>query len=270
MAALRRAAAGSAAALAGASRAAAAPPRAAAAAPSAPAPLPRPLRAPQRRSIFGFGKKGEQAAAAGRSSTPILDAQAGRDPVVFLDIEIGGEKAGRIEIELSSQVVPRAAENFLALCTGVYATYGGPADGASRGGTAGKNRALAIGNLHYAGTNFHRVLPGFLVQGGDNEHFDGTGGWSVFQTKFFEDESHAVPFEGPGVVAMATEAPNRNAAQFFIVTAADGAPQLQHKYVAIGRVVNGMDVVRRIEEEPTDHLDCPVRHVKIAASGQLY
>ena len=181
-----------------------------------------------------------------------------RNPKVFLDIESEREKLGRITIQLDSEKLPKAAENFVSLCTGQRATYGGEGHMIKR--------SLKRGNLHYKGTNFHRVLPGFLIQGGDNEHYDGTGGYCSFKGyKHFEDESYDIPFDSEGVVGMAVSGPNRNGSQFFITTAP--APHLQNKCVAIGKVISGMEVVTAIEGSDVDHNDRPIQHIEITSCG---
>lgn len=92
------------------------------------------------------------------------------NPRVFLDLEIGNEASGRVVIELRKDVVPRTAENFRALCTGEAGV-----------GASGKR-------LHYKGSTFHRIIPGFMCQGGDFTNHDGTGGESIYGNQF-EDEN---------------------------------------------------------------------------------
>jgi len=133
---------------------------------------------------------------------------------------------GRITIELFDDIAPRTAENFRALCTGEKGL-----------GIAGKP-------LHYKGCGFHRVVPGFVVQGGDFTKGDGTGGESVY-APCFEDENFLLSHRAPGLVSMANAGPNTNSSQFFILLKA--APQLDRKHVVFGRVLDGMSVVSRIE-----------------------
>lgn len=174
-------------------------------------------------------------------------ALANDNPKVALDVTIGGKPAGTITIELFADVVPKTAENFRALCTGEKGM-----------GKSGKP-------LSYEGSAFHRIIPGFMIQGGDFTRGNGTGGESIYGEKF-ADENFKLKHTGPGTLSMANAGPNTNGSQFFI-TVADTS-WLDGKHVVFGKVVDGMDVVKKMEEQGSQS-GSTKSEVKLASCKQL-
>eukprot|EP00808_Paulinella_micropora_P004697 g62292.t1 len=150
------------------------------------------------------------------------------NPHVFFDVAIGQEQAGRIEMELFITAYPKTVENFRALCTG------------ERGnGASGKP-------LHYKNCGFHRIIPGFMCQGGDFTRGDGTGGESIYGGKFKDEwEKGVIKHSEPMLLSMANAGPNTNGSQFFITV--EKTPHLDRRHVVFGRVVSGQDVVKKME-----------------------
>ena len=169
--------------------------------------------------------------------------------VVFLDVAIGTRAIGRLVFELFYDVTPRTAENFRCLCTG------------ERGRSARSNE-----RLHYEGSQFHRVISGFMAQGGDFTRGDGTGGESIYGATF-EDEDFTRKHDEPGLLSMANAGAGTNGSQFFITF--DKTPHLNGKHVVFGRLVRGEDVLRVISNVATKAGDVPRMPVTISHCGQL-
>lgn len=166
---------------------------------------------------------------------------------VFFDIEIDGKKTGRIVMGLYGDVVPKTVQNFLHLCICDKGT-----------GKMGKE-------LCYKTSTFHRIIPGFMIQGGDFTMGNGMGGESIYGEKF-EDENFKIRHTGPGLLSMANAGPNTNGSQFFITTAK--TEWLDGKHVVFGRVMSGMRIVREIEAVGSQS-GTPSKEVVIVNCGEL-
>ncbi|OAA49711.1 cyclophilin H [Cordyceps fumosorosea ARSEF 2679] len=197
------------------------------------------------------------------------------NPLVFFDITLGGnvfrpplpshlsldlnltkiyrdtgEPLGRVTFELFKDVVPKTAENFRQFCTGESKDSVGRPQG-------------------YKGSKFHRIISNFMCQGGDFLNGDGSGSTCIWGHKSFADENFTLKHDQPGLLSMANAGPNTNGCQFFVTTAQ--TPFLDGKHVVFGKVVDGMDVVRRMEATKTGYKgkDVPNLDVVIAQCGEM-
>ncbi|CAL9676160.1 peptidylprolyl isomerase [Streptomyces sp. enrichment culture] len=162
-------------------------------------------------------------------------------PNVFFDVSANGKRLGRITFELFAHDVPKTAENFRALCTGEK-------------------------GFGYKGSAFHRVIPDFMLQGGDFTKGDGTGGKSIYGERF-EDENFLYKHTEPGILSMANAGPNSNGSQFFITTVKTS--WLDNKHVVFGKVIEGMEVVKKVEGFGSSPAGKTSAKIAIDDSGQL-
>ena len=170
-------------------------------------------------------------------------AAAAKRARVYFDVQIGARPPARVEFELFSDILPRTCENFRALCTGEMG-----------------------GNLTYAGSAFHRVIRNFMIQGGDFTRGDGTGGSSIYGSKF-EDEGFQFKHTCGHLLSMANAGPHTNGSQFFVTLRP--TPHLDGKHVVFGRVVSGAATVDAVGNAKVDDGDRPLARVAIVACGEL-
>eukprot|EP00929_Paragymnodinium_shiwhaense_P120929 TRINITY_DN929_c2_g2_i1.p1 TRINITY_DN929_c2_g2~~TRINITY_DN929_c2_g2_i1.p1 ORF type:complete len:281 (-),score=90.29 TRINITY_DN929_c2_g2_i1:159-1001(-) len=166
---------------------------------------------------------------------------------VFFDVSIDGEKKGRIVMGLYGNQVPKTVDNFRSLCTGEKGE-----------GKMGKP-------LHFKGCAFHRIIPGFMCQGGDFTRGDGTGGESIYGEKFV-DENFKLKHRKPGLLSMANAGKNTNGSQFFITL--KETPHLDGKHVVFGRVLEGYEEVVKSMEAVGTGGGSPSKPVVIEDCGE--
>merc|ERR1711865_626191 len=171
---------------------------------------------------------------------------------VFFDIKIGDAEPQRVTMGLYGDVVPKTVANFVQL-----------ANGKDENGNVGK--ASTGQDLAFKGSKFHRVIPNFMLQGGDFTRGDGRGGESIYGAKF-ADENFKLKHEGPGTLSMANAGPNTNGSQFFLTTVKTS--WLDGRHVVFGKVVEGMDIITKVEAVGSQS-GAPSKKVTIIDSGEL-
>jgi len=180
-------------------------------------------------------------------SVPRKMSRPSNNPLVYFDVNSGGKTLGRITFELFADKTPKCAENFRCLCTGEKGV-----------GRSGKK-------LHYKGSVFHRIIPDFMIQGGDFTKGNGTGGESIYG-ETFRDENFILKHKTKYLLSMANAGPHTNGSQFFITTAV--TTWLDNKHTVFGKVVDGTSVVDKMEKQGSDEGKTKVT-VKITDCGQL-
>uniref|UniRef100_A0A8C8GVA7 Peptidyl-prolyl cis-trans isomerase n=1 Tax=Oncorhynchus tshawytscha TaxID=74940 RepID=A0A8C8GVA7_ONCTS len=161
------------------------------------------------------------------------------------------QEVGRMKVELFADVVPKTAENFRQFCTGEFRKDGVP--------------------IGFKGCTFHRVIKDFMIQGGDFVNGDGTGICSIYRGPFADENfrmKHSAPDNNSHVCAhTANSGPGTNGCQFFITcTKCDW---LDGKHVVFGKVVDGLLVMRKIENVPTGPNNKPKLPILIAQCGEM-
>ncbi|KAL0029406.1 hypothetical protein WJX77_005097 [Trebouxia sp. C0004] len=191
----------------------------------------------RRACLLGAAGLGLLHASSARAEPTVTTTVTDK---VFFDLTVGGKPAGRVVIGVFGDIVPKTAANFVALATGEK-------------------------GFGYQGTSFHRVIKNFVLQGGDFERGNGTGGKSIYG-KMFADENFKIA-HFPGALSMANAGPNTNGSQFFI-TVAD-TPWLNGKHVVFGQVVEGFDLCQQLQNAEVGQGSRPRQPITVASCGKL-
>eukprot|EP00047_Mylnosiga_fluctuans_P004009 m.232239 g.232239 ORF g.232239 m.232239 type:complete len:282 (+) comp12322_c0_seq1:51-896(+) len=184
---------------------------------------------------------------AAMASQASKDSRNPKRTYVFMDFSSDGKPLGRVVFELFSDICPKTAENFAALCSG--------AQGRSAGGTV----------LSYVNSPIHRVQPGGWLQGGDIVNGSGASGEGAFAPTF-ADENFVVKHDHRGVLSMANSGPHTNGSQYFVTLGP--VPAFDGKYVAFGEIHEGAAIIAAIEAMETYNTR-PISRVLVTASGVL-
>lgn len=213
-------------------------------------PLVSGLLAPHHSRFVGRARSAaaRRARLVSRAYTPLLQGEV--TDVVYFEVAenddmLGSKPIGRIEIGLYGKVVPKTVLNFKDLC-------------------AGCDSLVSEKRIGYAGSSFHRIIPEFMVQGGDFTTGDGRGGESIYGPKF-ADENFELKHTGVGVLSMANSGPDSNGSQFFLTTAE--TPWLNNKHVVFGTVLSGYDECVKQMEAFGSEGGRPSKRIVITRSG---
>ncbi|GMH53420.1 hypothetical protein TrST_g1286 [Triparma strigata] len=201
----------------------------------------------KEKAAFG-GLFGKVSMYDEKKGPKVVRQPSADNPKVYFDMKQGDEALGRIVMQVYEDIVPKTAKNFIQLCTG----------------EAGKTKDGV--DLCYKGSTFHRVIKDFMIQGGDFTNHNGTGGVSIYGEKF-DDENFDLLHTEAGQLSMANAGPGTNGSQFFI-TSRD-TPHLDGKHVVFGKVVEGMDIVRKIEDVEKGESDKPKVDIVIEDCGSV-
>ncbi|KAL3160485.1 hypothetical protein ABBQ32_010796 [Trebouxia sp. C0010 RCD-2024] len=196
-----------------------------------------PISSSRRACLLGVAAVGLLGVPDARAEPEVTTTVTDK---VFFDLAVGGKPVGRVVIGLFGNIVPKTTANFVALATGEK-------------------------GFGYKGSAFHRVIKNFVLQGGDFEKGNGTGGKSIYGRKFADENFKVAHF--PGALSMANAGPGTNGSQFFI-TVAD-TPWLNGKHVAFGQVMEGYDICQKLQNVEVGAGARPRQPITIMDSGKL-